>query len=277
MLAAQQKLVKQVDDYINNRKATAEQQSQSDETKFKIISKVVEAYPEFLATRDQHGMIPCHYKAINSKKHSKYLELYTRIGVKHGIGGKDGRGGLLVNDNRGHTALHFLNDPQVFDMLRTMDTPLFYKEDVKNYNLLHNAILNHGEYLVKYFCDIFPSYLYQFDERNKLPIHHAIIAWCQFYKEEDSDTDDNYFKYLQETVSILLRKSLSHPISRETIGGLFTEIEDGVFVLDYLVTNFGNDRTWDLIQNALTRTNYKFPILVQTIKHCSKHCAEVIQ
>lgn len=272
ILAAQQKLVRQIDDYINNHKPL----QQSEEDKFKTVSKIVETYPDFLATKDQHGMIPCHYKAINSKKHSKYLELYTKIGVKHGIGGRDGRGGLLVTDNRGHNALHFLNDPQVFEMLREMDPPLFYIEDVKKYNLLQNAIVNHGEYLVKYFCDIFPSYLYQLDEGNKLPIHHAIIAWWQYFKD-DADPENNYFKYLQETVSILLRKSLTHPISYESIGGLFTKIENGVLVIDYLVDKFGNDRTWELVENALSSSNFTFPLLIQTIKQAPKHCAEVIQ
>ena len=130
-------------------------------------------------------MLPISYAIENPTAYSKkYLKLYTDVGIKFNVGGKDSRGGLLVPDDGGLTPLHSTRHPEMLEMLRQMRLQLFFIEDIQKYHLLHNAFqlfVSHD--LTKFFCDLNPSSVHQRNARNQLPIH------CFDDKIGDADND----------------------------------------------------------------------------------------
>ena len=61
-----------------------------DGDELEILTTIVEPYPEFLATKDEKGKLPCHCQAWKRTKSShKVLKLYADIGGKHNIGGEE--------------------------------------------------------------------------------------------------------------------------------------------------------------------------------------------
>ena len=100
-------------------------------------------------------MLPCYTAAFSSHKTSitKYLLLFAKIGLKHKIGGEDSRGGLLILSSFGQNALECIKGTENFDVLQDHDPQLFYIEDIRKYNLLHQAALSRHFDQVKYFCN----------------------------------------------------------------------------------------------------------------------------
>ena len=227
ILKAQQKLTKDIDGYFRK------ESTYTDEDNLEMITTIVETCPEFLATRtlDNYNRLPCHYAAEEATTFvHKYLFLFARIGHQYQIGGKSKRGGLLVKYDGGSNALHYVKHPKVFNVLKSHDPPLFYAEDVQKYILQHYATCCHNIDLVKYFCDLDPSCLYQFARRNVLPIHTALL------RRGDKDEKG-------EIVQYLIQKNVSYCGSDETIGGLFTTypFSNSTLVLNKMVELCGKE------------------------------------
>ena len=277
LIKAQKSLVEKIDDYLHRPS------SFTNEDNIDTVTTIVQTCPEFLATKNEWiGDLPCHSAAAAATNSAhKYLLLFAEVGLQHSIGGKDSRGGLLTSGYEGHNALHHIRHSQVFDTLRKHYPPLFYRKDVKRYRLLHEAAFSQSLDLVKYFCNLDPSCLYQitthesFPVQIELPIHHAIHR----FKNDES----------MEVVQYLLQKSVSYDISNKTIGGLFTKIlhsDRNAFMprrrnkwfLDLFVKKWGREEAWDCIERALSKNNDldKLPILHQTIRYAPQYCSEVI-
>lgn len=263
LVEAQQKFVQGIDDYLH------ESESFEYEDDIEMVTTIVQTCPEFLATRDRYEYLPCHYAAgfeeINPSP--KYLPLFANIGYKHAIGGENSRGGLLVCDRCNNNALRYVNDHNVLDLFQKNNPPLFFKEDIRNYTLLHDAAyFDESSFdLVKYLCDLDPSCLYQRDGDNELPLHYAV---------ETAKSDEK-----KKVVEYLLQQSVLYSESNETIGGLFEKNLYDDLVLDAFVERWGSEDVWDCIEKALSKNNNldKLPILHQTIRHAPQYVAEVIK
>ena len=265
LLLAQQALVDEIDNFLHFPG------HYDNDRDFGMIATIVAKFPQFLASEDSRGRLPCHAAAHMTSMSlyaSRYFHLFASIGCKYSIGGEDYRGGMLIPDfANDYTALHYITDPCVFHELENLNSPpLFETQDVENFNLLHNAVEHYSIDLVKYFCSLEPSCLYQRDNTDALPIHYVILR---------DERDDNL-----EMLQFLLQQSVSFDASNETIGGLFTKIpsDRGTLVLDALVERWGGEDVWDCIESALStnRNIDKLPILHQTIRHAPRYLAEVI-
>ena len=127
LVKEQQQFVEDIDEYLQIRPHFA------NESEIETITTIVETCPEFLATQEK-GRLPCFKAAEASLSvNTKYLLSFAQLGLKHGIGGKGSRGGLLIEDDKGTRALKKVRDPDVFDVLQKHNPPLFYKEDIKIY------------------------------------------------------------------------------------------------------------------------------------------------
>ena len=265
---AQNTFVKEIDTYLNPSFLPPDEKfiyENEDEIEFVAVKTIVELCPEFLATTNSYGSLPCH----NVTSSKKYFKLFIGLGCEHNIGSKSSRGGLLIPDKGGRNALHSIQHPEIFEMLRYMSPPLFYIEDIQKYNLLHNIL---DEYfnvnLVKYFCELDPSCVNQRDRDDLLPIH---------YFDWDFSDDEK----AKDIIQYLVQISLSNPTSNETIGGLFSRrpYRDD-FAINHMVEEAGMEKTWDCIERAFS--NHKklddFPcVLHQTIQHTPQYCSEVIK
>ena len=268
---AQQIFLSEIDDYLHGSCREYDiiynNHEDEDEMNFKIVKTIVESYPEFLATMDPYGCLPCHYAARFDN--ALYLKLYIDVGIKHGIGGEDMRGGLYVSDGIDDT-LCTIKDSELLEMLRQMTPPSFCIEDVRKYHLLHNTILvnraNVG--MVKYFITLDPSSVHQRNESNRLPIQ--CVDW-DFSSNEEG----------REIVQCLIKASLLHPPSDKSIGSLFEKMPNDVdFTITHLVDQAGMEGAWDCIEKSFSK--YKqgknLPcILHQTIKNTPQYCSEVIK
>ena len=273
LLEAQQLFLKEIDDYLHRPSNFKHIDN------IETVSTIVNTCPEFLATKDEGGWLPCHAAArakctihsnsnSNSNSSYKHLLLFAGIGCDLDIGGKDKRGGLLMPNDFGWNTLHLIRDPNVFDALQKHNPSLFYKEDIQTYNLLHTAIGNWSVNLVQYFCELYPSYLHhQMNSHNGSLIHRVIT------RRKNSDESLKIVQYL-------LRQNVLYSVSNESIGGLFTKVpnRDGL-VLNALVKRWGKREAWDCIEKALCVNNTnldKLPILHQTIRYAPQYCTEVI-
>ena len=271
LLDAQQTLVKDVDSYLQSYKTY-----KNEDENYVIVKPIVESSPEFLATSTTGIIYPIHNAAtIATPSCHNYLKLFIDVGLKHNVGGKDSRGGLasqrgeMVDD----VALRQIEHYEIFEMLREMNPPLFYIEDIQKYHLLHYAIQCRSLDRMKYLINLDPSCVNQRDEQNYLPIH--------FLEDDSFDEIDEGREMLQ----YLIKSSLSFSPSSETIGGLFTRKPpfEGNFITINCLVNQQEPEVkllWDCIEKALS--NHKeqndLPcILHQTIKHTPQHCSEIIK
>ena len=93
-----QKFLNEIDNYLHS--------NSNDEEDLEILTAIVQPNPEFLATKDRNGMLPCHCKTWKGTKSAyKAFKLFVEIGHKHNIGGEKMRGGLLVPDEHRENAL----------------------------------------------------------------------------------------------------------------------------------------------------------------------------
>ena len=177
LLKAQQKFVKQTDIYLHDPNLYLA----ADDDDIETVKTIVQIHPEFLATQDRNGYLPCNHLGLTglcTNSFHKHLVLFAHIGYHHNIGGRDRRGGLLVPTIFDSNTLHLINDSRLFKLLQNHDPPLFYKKDVQTHHLLHNAVENHDLNLVKFLYNLNPSSLHQeiLHELSitELPIHCAI-------------------------------------------------------------------------------------------------------
>lgn len=261
LLDSQQELVKEIDNLMHTEK-------HYNQDEVELLTTIVEVCPEFLATKNENGCLPCHYAAEHStSSFNKILESFAVIGRKHNIGGDDSRGGLLVPRDTGRIALQCIVNKETLEILREVDSPLFYVQDIQKYHLLHYAAWRCNLELAKYFIDLDPSCVNKMDSKQRLPIHYPVYGF---------DGDDQ-----QEMVQYLLQRSVAHSTSNETIGGLFA-LEPGKndFLINYMVEKAGMDKTWDCIERALSNQNKldNLPcILHQSIQHTPQYCSEIFK
>ena len=238
------------------------------EERFEVISEIVQTCPEFLATKDTHGRLPCHVAAsVASSSASKYLMLFIEIGLKYSIGGEDSRGGLLITNGHEWNALKCIEDPEVFDVLQKYEPPLFCKADVQKYHLLHNAAGFHRNLkLVKYLYNLDPSCLYQL-ERSFTVMWYAV---CVGGKTTAS----------LEVVQYLIQQHILQDVSNENVGGLFRKLFSNKYVVDMMVKKWGREAAWDCIERALSSSKIdldKLPLLRQIILLKPEYCSDVIK
>ena len=135
-----------------------------DVDEIETVTTIIETCPEFLATKDNFGSLPCHWAAYNYDTASRttYLPLFADIGRRHNIGCEGTRGGLLVQNNCQHNALQALSlscssGDTIKAMMTTYEPPLFFVEDVCNHELIHFAVNSQCLENVKFFVDLYPS------------------------------------------------------------------------------------------------------------------------
>ncbi len=79
------------------------------------VTTIIETCPEFLATKDATGALPIHRFASSSA----FAQL-AEVGRKHRIGGEEGRGGLLISDEKGQNTLQLLAEKQSTSVVKKL-------------------------------------------------------------------------------------------------------------------------------------------------------------
>ena len=110
------------------------------------VKTIIETCPELLATKDGNGMLPIHSASTSDNVYNElevYIPLLAEVGMKYEVGGKEGRGGLLISDgsyNPLQNLARWNGNKGLFEQLRNVNCgPLFVKEDICDYRLLFYA------------------------------------------------------------------------------------------------------------------------------------------
>jgi len=61
------------------------------------VKELIQGFPDALSFKDEHNRVPVQ-SAIWSNTATKYLPILAKEGIKHEVGGRGMRGGLLVED-----------------------------------------------------------------------------------------------------------------------------------------------------------------------------------
>ncbi len=231
------------------------------------VTAIIKTCPEVLHTkgRDEYGRTPLHCVAETSDHEANmlYIPLLAKVGYEHGVGGKDGRGGLLVKNNNGmmnvlqRCAWYDNSSHEIMKTLLEMDPPLFKKEDIAEYNLLHNAAISmrFGGWNVdclKFYINLDTCSLFKKGSHGCYPIGDATNI---------------------DAAQYLLKRALKYNPEHPSIGGLFSiATRSTLTVISHrrrclLYFNRGGEvkKWWNMIQKELTA--YKdIPILHRIIE-----------
>ena len=215
ILIANKKFVNEIDNFMQTS-------SNYRSDNIEIIATIVLTCPEFLATCTSLGYLPIH-RPRDFETAFQYIQLFAKIGVRHEIGGKFARGGILVyprNDSRAGNLLQQLakyNDSiDIFEQMRKANPPLFFVEDIQNFKLVHSAVLGKNIEVIKYLTELDPSSLYDTGETWSMPIRYICPQVVgDIYNEDKRDRLD--------VAQYLIKRAIIHDRSHWSIGGLFSE------------------------------------------------------
>ncbi len=211
---------------------------------------------------DNPGMGPIGVPRRGAVNTAEFVPLLTRIGLDNRVGGEGGGGGLLVRMNPNVAAslplVDILEQDDVETVKVLVDKKLLLQKDVRNEGLLIWATLYQSIECVKFLADLDPSSLLR-APRGVIPLKMCSISlYCNIH-----------------VVKYLIKKTMQHYPTHETIGGLFS-FGAGKCALDALIQRFRKNEMWDTIEECLSP--YKdLPILHKVIKYMPKQTMNTIR
>ena len=259
LLDEQSIFARQIDEYMHCKKR--------DVNEVEIVKVIIDTCPGFMATKDTRGRLPVHCSALDHSSSSTFVPLLAYAGRQHGIGGTDGRGGLVEKSHGNANLLQYMSrdpSPDTYKALMSTELPLFVKQDVHDYHLLHSAV--HGGHIemIKFLVKLDASCLYSFNSLHIMPIEMLVLPI-----RGTKQTQLEILRYL-------LKSAVTHDVHHPSIGGLFnTSVGNGRSVLDSIIKRHGKEEVWDCIEEVLLRFD-NLPILHQTIIHAPQHCMAVM-
>jgi hypothetical protein len=184
ILDAQKIFIKAVDRFVHNV---------DDISKADVIKDIIDTCPQFLTSRNKHGLLPIHTACFRDSC-SVYVPLFANAGVVYGVGGADGRGGLLEETSKGNNTFELLagstdaiyeNDKCLVDTMKVLmnekeekqlqlqkkqhhqhqpllypPKPLLYRGELYQAGFLLKALTNERVAMTKFLIDFDPLKLY---------------------------------------------------------------------------------------------------------------------
>ena len=228
-------------------------------SEIETVKAIIKECPEFLFVKDSKGNLPLHIACGDNNSSHIYVPLLARVGVYNGVGGNNGRGGLLVEGSQNLLAIGMLarkGNIDVIKRLRSTTPPLFKDEDITNYNLVHLAVFQMQLKMVKYLISNNLAAVYSKTCKGGcLPLH---------------------FSQSLEMVTQLLESAIMANPSHATIGGLFAKDDDGKMPIDHILTQHNSENAWNTIAKVLSK-HKDVTILHEAIRHAPSHVDYIIK
>ena len=228
-----------------------------------VVQNLLEGIPDALSFKIKDGRLPIQI-AVNESV--EYLPILAKFGIKHNVGGRGMRGGLLLadpttpnhwnalkylvclGDEKGGPLLHDTASLNAMKELRK--DKLLLKEDIKDHDLMYWSCTPDANLRFEYLAAWDPDALMTSAFRN-IPLIHAI----NFRK------DISRFKMFFQT-------SLKyHP---RHLGLIFQTDSSGKTAYDTAVESRGKDEVLKVIQECIP-TNTSLPILHHVVKDAPQH------
>jgi hypothetical protein len=153
------------------------------------VTNLVQRIPDALSWKNDKGQLPIQ-SAVWKIESVKYVPILAQFGIKHDIGGRGMRGGLLVVDPSDednwntlqlHTRLGNSSDPIPYDtasldaMKELRKDDLLLKKDIKDHNLLFWSCGPDAKMRFEYLAEWDPDCLMT-GTFEGLPLSHAVIS-----------------------------------------------------------------------------------------------------
>ena len=230
------------------------------------LQKMVSASPSSLNYKNDKDRLPIQ-SAMYHPDSICHIPLLVKEGMKHKVGGKDGRGGLLVATlntgllntleslvlmtftRHGNAESGDLYDKACVDIMKKLkDADLLTKDDIKNHDLFYETCRPKGcKQRFEFLCDWCPEGLKDYQWKY-LPLIHAVIKYWPI-----------------ESFAMFLKAATKH--HNIEAGLLFQTDNDGVTACQRAFDKYGKKETLQMIENCIPFDNPQIPILHHVAKH----------
>ncbi len=293
----------------SSSKATSKSIKQVNQGYKEITKTIIDTYPEFLATMDDHGSLPLHCH----RKIDKELFVYmVQRGVEHDVGPSNERGGLfhipriiirrhhhvrssdsggsvttsIVDNHNGrrivvqHTKRKLWKhiESEDYELLRNHNPQLFFpNKDIEEFYLLHYTLKSLSTPPkqqmkdVKYLIDLNPNCVRQKDSKGRTPLELTCRSRWDYEMHVQGGKRIGGNSNIYE-VELILRTAMMYFRNESNVGGLLTKSADGsnTLILDKLIMRYGQQVVWDIIERVLTPyVVHKVPLIHLFIEHAS--------
>ncbi|GFH44098.1 hypothetical protein CTEN210_00572 [Chaetoceros tenuissimus] len=228
---------------------------------FEAVEKVVNKFPSTLSYEDEDGRIPIQEAALGNGP--QYVPVLAKQGIKHKLGGKNTRGGLMIAnaaDDDGWNTLQWLvavladddeEDAKKVDVLKQLQkSGLFVKKDIQELDLLFLSCYSHCKKRFEYLVRLDPDALIETMVQNKPLIHYV----STFHSEE--------------SITLVLKAAFKHHPNKG--GLLFHKDDQGTTVFDCFCDENGVEKTMSLLYQILSPKR-EYPILHHVFINTPQH------
>lgn len=205
---------------------------------WEYLEEFVEKYPQLLCIKDSDDNLLLHHVCKSEETHMDLIRIVIESGIKYNVGGKKGRGGLVVPNSKNEYPLQLIctrnnkSNNQLLKYLIERKPKLVLKRDFKNLNLLH-SVANGGKVNVaKQILKACPESISFIDQNGRLPIHIACLHSCSVPQSQ--------------MLRLLLKEGMKQNL--EGKGGLLLADDIGKSALDYAIEKLPCDeRRWSSV------------------------------
>jgi len=223
-----------------------------------IVQYFIEKFPAQLHLKDEEGSLLLHHICGSPYTPMEVIQLAITTGLKHTVGGKNGRGGLAIANNHKRTALEVLgsrsagSNSKLFKNLMEATQPkLILQRDFKSLNLLH-AVADGGKATVaRQILKARPESISFVDDNGRLPLHVACM-----HNPSAAQT---------KMIRLLLSEGVEEHI--DGMGGLLLADDNNKSPLDLLVWNLPwDERRWSSINILFEGVVKNVPLIQSAIE-----------
>ena len=229
------------------------------------VKELVQGNPDALPFKNEEDQLPIQ-SAVWNQHAVKYIPILAKEGIKHEVGGRGMRGGLLLVDPGDEDDLNTLqslanmgisSDPIPYDtacldaMKELRKENILLKKDIKDHSLLFWSCHLRSKMRFEYLAEWDPDCLMTGTFRD-LPLSHAII---------EHSLDLTCF-------TLFLTTSLKH--HPKHLGLLFQKDSSRKTAYERAIEKHGIDETFNVVQQCIP-SNTSLPILHHVIRDAPQH------
>ncbi|GFH56805.1 hypothetical protein CTEN210_13281 [Chaetoceros tenuissimus] len=231
----------------------------------KYVKKLVQAFPDSLKCKNSDNCLPIEQltfypKQDSGKNGSKYILTLALEGLKHDVGGKNMRGGLLCESSIGNSLQRLSKccyDDWYLEPLQDLRRhKLLLKKDIVDFNLLHHSCIRKSSLeRFKYFLEWDPEALVK-TTVDGVPLMHSLMKY----------QGDTYTLSHKASFKRCLQFSMKHYQHL-----LFLKDNDDKTAFEQAIKKFGEKEAMSMLREIFTKKEAGYPILHQVIVHQPKY------
>jgi hypothetical protein len=212
-----------------------------------LVDDLIKLDPQCLS-QVQFDYLPIHWVCI--QENSNLIKFLIQKGIQHRIGGKDNRGGILMEITNGqysnenplqkllcNSKLTPKDRKDMITFLLDPNRPLLFPSDVHDFDLLHKVIQkNKNSYTAQALLELEPAALKTQNRFGDLPIHSTVTPFPPLEEDEILDSFDSDYFIKPQMLELLLLEGMKRKTDFGfNMGGLLQKNSKGQTVLDILV------------------------------------------